>query len=287
MSVRIAAYEAPMAAQVAELFRRQYGVAPAEFLDRFTRFYEHPYQRGRCQRVVALDGERVVGFVGFVVWPYALDGQQFHSFQACDGLLDARWRGRGVFPRMMDVVDGVDFVVGFPVATAKAVFLRNGWKNVLDLQWYVKLLNPFAFLTRDVAVIEAPAPRVESPSRLRLTDDAGFVAWRRGYSHRNRYFVDGPFELKPIRRRRVLRELIVGDVRADDADFAGLVKRTRGATYLSIALNPLDPLVSNIVRAGFRKIDRKISFIVKPFSCEDLVTDASRWRLFRADLDTW
>ena len=281
MSVRIAAYEAPMAAQVAELFRRQYGVAPAEFLDRFTRFYEHPYQRGRCVRVVVLDGDNVVGFTGFAVWPYTLDGRPFHSFQCCDVLLDPRWRGRGVFPRMMDVVDSVDFVVGFPVAAAKTAFLRNGWKNVLDLQWYVKLLNPWRRST--LACAPSPPPR----SLLRLTDDAGFVAWRRNYSHRNRYFVDGPFELKRIRRLRLLRELIVGDVRSDDADFAGLVKRTRGATYLSIALNPLDPLVSNIVRAGFRKVDRKISFIVKPFSCEDLVTDPSRWRLFRADLDTW
>ena len=85
----------------------------------------------------------------------------------------------------------------------------------------------------------------------------------------------------------MLRELIVGDVRADDADFAGLAKRVRGVTYLSVAMSPLDPLVDRVVRAGFRKVARKISFIVKPFSCEDLVTDPSRWRLFRADLDTW
>jgi GNAT superfamily N-acetyltransferase len=281
MSVRIAAYEAPMAAQVAALFRRQYGVAAEAFLDRFARFYEHPYQRGRCVRVVALDGDDVVGFTGFAVWPYTLDGRPFRSFQCCDVLLAPRWRGRGVFPRMMDAVDDADFIVGFPVEAAKNAFLRIGWANVLDLQWYVKLLAPW----RRGALASSPSPR--PPSLLRLTDDAGFVAWRRNYSHRSRTFVDGPFELKPIRRLRLLRELIVGDVHADDADFAALVKRTRGATYLSIALNPLDPLVSNVVRAGFRKVDRKIAFIVKPFSCEDLVTDPSRWRLFRADLDTW
>jgi GNAT superfamily N-acetyltransferase len=269
-----------MAAQVAELFHRHYGTAPEAFLDRFVRFYEHPYQRGRCVRVVALDGEKVVGFIGFVVWPYTLDGRQFDSFQCCDVLLDASHRGRGTFQRMLDFVDErPDFIVGFPVETAKNAFLRNGWTHVLDLQWYVK------FQWRKGARVSAPSS--PSASRLRLTDDAEFVAWRRGYSHRNRYVVDGPFELKRIRRFRLLRELIVGDVRADDADFAALAKRTRGAAYLSIALNPLDPLVDRVVGAGFRKIDRKIAFIVKPFACEDLVTDPARWRLFRADLDTW
>jgi hypothetical protein len=85
----------------------------------------------------------------------------------------------------------------------------------------------------------------------------------------------------------VLREVIVGDVRADDADFSGLAKEVHGATYLSIALNPLDPIATNVVKAGFRKINRTIPFIVKAFGSDELVTDAARWRLFRSDIDTW
>ncbi|HEY2322186.1 MAG TPA: glycosyltransferase family 4 protein, partial [Thermoanaerobaculia bacterium] len=87
---RVMPYDQSMASQVAELFHRHYGTSHADFLDRFVRFYEHPYQRGRCLRVVALEGSRVVGFLGCVVWPYVLDGREFRSFQCCDVLLDPR-----------------------------------------------------------------------------------------------------------------------------------------------------------------------------------------------------
>ncbi|HEV8434564.1 MAG TPA: GNAT family N-acetyltransferase [Thermoanaerobaculia bacterium] len=282
---RVTRYEESMASQVAELFHRQYGTPRETFLDRFARFYEHPYQRGRCFRVVALEGDRVAGFAGFVVWPYELDGRQFRSFQCCDVLVDPRHRGRGTFQRMLDFANeqpGIDFLLGFPVKAAEKAFLRNGWKHVLDLQWYVKLVNPFA-----KPVNQAPPTRHESPSRLRLTDRPDFIAWRRGYSHANRYLTHGPFELKQIRRGGVLRELTIGDVRAEDADFSVLANEFRGVTYLSIALNPLDSLVTRVMSAGFRKIDRTISFVVKPFSAGDLVLDPARWRLFRSDIDTW
>ena len=166
-----------MATEVAELFHRHYGMKREAFLDRFVRFYEHPYQRERCMRVVALDGNRVAGFAGFVFWPYTLDGREFRSFQCCDVLLDARHRGEGIFQRMLDFANeqpGIDFVLGFPVKAAEKAFLRNGWKNVLDLQWYVKLLTPFA-----KSDTTARPARPESPSRLRLTDDPDFLAWRR------------------------------------------------------------------------------------------------------------
>jgi hypothetical protein len=295
MSIRVAPYEAPMAAQVAELFHRQYGVDREAFADRFVRFYEHEYQRERCLRVVALDGEEVVGFSGFVRWPYALGGRRFDSLQCCDVLLDASRRGRGEFQRMLDFAGeqlrGADFVVGFPVAAAKHAFVRNGWKNILDLQWYV---TPLVMLSREDGEASQNARASHSEilrsaqddgGHIRLTNAPDFVDWRRTFSH-GHVHVDG-FECKPVRRLRFLRELIVGDVRGDDADFSALAKSVRGVTYLSIALNPLDPLVRRVRAAGFRKIRRRIAFILKPFSGEDLVTDAARWRLFRSDIDTW
>lgn len=290
MSIRIAAYEERMSGDVAQLFHRQYGIAREAFLDRFTRFYEHPYQREQCRRVVTLSGDTVVGFTGFCAWPYRLGARQFRSFQYCDAIVDPDWRGRGAFRRMLDALDEtqeVDFAVGFPVEASRSSFVSNGRRNLLDLHWYVKLLEPFAFLGRRETVDEAAASHEESDSHLRLTDDAAFIDWRRGYSHRQRYFVRGPFELKSIRRKRLLREMIIGDVRGDDADFGALAAHVHGATYLSIALSPLDPLVTRVRAAGFRKIDRRITFVVKPFSNEDLVNDPARWRLFRADIDTW
>jgi hypothetical protein len=297
MSIRVAPYEAPMAAQVAELFHRQYGVDRDAFAGRFVRFYEHEYQRGRCLRVVALEGETVAGFAGFVRWPYARDGRVFDSFQCCDVLLDPRSRGRGQFQRMLDFAGeqlrGADFLVGFPVEAAKSAFLRNGWKNVLDLQWYVKVLSLRVMLSR--ADGEASQDARSSHSEilrsaqddgghlLRLTNDPDFVDWRHGYSHHHLHF--DSFELKPIRRRRLLRELIVGDVRRDDADFAALAKAVRGTTYLSIAMNPLDPLVARVLAAGFRRVKRTIAFIVKPLAVD--ATDPAKWRLFRSDIDTW
>ena len=297
MSLRVAPYEAPMAAEVAELFHRQYGVDREAFAGRFVRFYEHEYQRGRCVRVVALEGETVVGFSGFVRWPYALGGRVFDSFQCCDVLLDPRSRGRGEFQRMLDYaaeqLRGADFLVGFPVEAAKQAFLRNGWKNVVDLQWYVKVLSLPVMLSRADGEASQNARASHSEILRSAQDDEGghirlanapdFVEWRRGYSHDHLHF--DSFELKRIRRLRLLRELIVGDVRRDDADFAALAKAVRGATYLSIALNPLDPLVSRVLAAGFRRVKRTIAFIVKPLAVD--ATDPAKWRLFRSDIDTW
>jgi hypothetical protein len=129
------------------------------------------------------------------------------------------------------------------------------------------------------------------PSRLRLSNEPEFLEWRRHFAHRERRFFHRMFELKAIRRRRVLRELIVGDVRGELADFpsalADLTRMVCGMTYLSIAASPLDPLVPLLAGAGFRKVKRTIAFIVKPCAYEDLVTDASRWTLYRSDIDTW
>jgi hypothetical protein len=119
--------------------------------------------------------------------------------------------------------------------------------------------------------------------RFRLANDPDFLQWRHTFSH-DHLQIDA-FECKPIRRLRILRELIVGDVRRDDADFAALAKAVRGTTYLSIALNPLDPLTARVRAAGFRRVNRTIAFVVKPLA-ED-PTDAARWRLFRSDIDTW
>ena len=285
MDVRVAPYEEWMRAPVAELFHQQYGGSREAFLDRFERFYEHPYQRDRCIRVAAVDGDRVAGFVAACFWPYFFEGRRCDSFQVVDVLVGERYRGRGLLQRMLLDLKA-EFLVAFPVRALAKIFLRDGWgEHVLDLQWSVRILNPFAFLFPEKTFRTTRPAVASATSGFRLTSERDFLEWRDHYAGPHEYFESRGvvFELKRNRRKRLLRELIVGDVRASEgADIAGAfddLARAAGrrVSFLSVAAND----------APLRKINRTIPFFVKRFSTDAPVTDPSKWTLYRSDIDTW
>ena len=62
------------------------------------------------------------------------------------------YRGKGIFQKLLSYLDNhqkelnIDFLIGFPIIDSKNSLLRNNWVNLFNLQWYIKLLNPFSVL---------------------------------------------------------------------------------------------------------------------------------------------
>jgi hypothetical protein len=309
MEIRITAYEDWMKPQVAEMFSLQYNVPAAEFATLMDNFYDHPYQKEKCIRIAAVEGEKVIGFQSFFSWAYYFKTQLQHS------------RGKGIFQKLLNFLGehrekfGIDFLVGFPINASRNSLLRNGWKNILDLEWQIVTSSPLRSLFGDEKKKLSRAFAKHSDSSitenasewLRLSDEKAFLEWRKCYSATQHYFYhvyrengkSAEFTLKPSRRKKYIRELIIGNVRTENNDPAFMknafrdlqskVKRSGAAAFISFAYNPHCPAISAdlLSQVGFRKIDKKIFFAVKTFTENHPAENPANWILFRSDIDTW
>jgi GNAT superfamily N-acetyltransferase len=311
-----------MLPQVIALFCAWYGGRSEERVRNFVQFYDHPFQRNRAIRLVAMDGEKVAGFQSFIYWPYQFGEKRFATFQSGASLVASDYRGRGIFAQLLNHLDGmndkqhIDFLMGFPVEMSFSSFLRNGWANPFNLTWYAKVIHPLSVLFRnDLAsaalqfetrpeLIEAYHPK----NSYSLTTDREFEEWRRQYRDNflNRYFHHASpsglirFDLKFNQRGRIV-EVIIGNVLATSPDptlldggiraLVEAVRNHRFVTILTIALNRHfhdESLLKCLRRQIFFRLKPQIHFIVK--DVQDRHKDfqnASRWRLYRNDIDTW
>lgn len=319
--IRITAYQDSMRSQVGALISGHYGGAPEERERSFIRFYDHPFQRDRCIRLVALDGDRVVGFEALVYWPYLLGDQRLVSFQGVSGLVASDYRGRGIYGRLLTALaqtkefGGIDLLTGFPVNQSFGSLTRDGYAHPLDLTWYARLINPMSVVSPlDSAAADIGFERAAEPIEpyrpanvCALANDSDFLEWRRHYRDAAlyHYFHYGSalgrvrFDLKCNRRGRIT-ELIIGDVASTKPDAAlleaglrDLIKATRAqrfVTILTIALNCYcrdRTLLQCLRKCLFVRLRSKIHFIVKNLRAPCNVEDPSCWRLFRGDIDTW
>jgi hypothetical protein len=318
---RITAYDDAMRPQVIALICSEHGGSPAEHEKNFIGFYEHPFQRERCIRLVAMDGDRVVGLQGFFYWPYYFGDERLASFQSGSSLVARDYRGRRIFARLLEHLDAtkergrIDFLIGFPVRGAFGSFIRNHWTNPLDLTWYARIINPIAILSPlKLSQLQMQFDRASEPieayrlaNAYSLAVDLDFLEWRRQYCEGTPYYFfhySSPrgrvrFDLKPRQRGRIA-ELIIGDVTSTSPDaelleaaLRGLIRAAqaqRFITILTIALNSKfrdGVLLRSLRRCLFVRLKPKIHFIVKTFKTSCHVEDPTRWRLFRGDIDTW
>jgi GNAT superfamily N-acetyltransferase len=321
-AIRITTYEDWMREQTVSLFCEQYGRDREREESHFVRFYEHPFQRERGIRLVALDGDRVVGFQSFFYWPYCQGERRFETFQSGSSLVGAAYRGKGIFGRLLRHLDElrqtrrIDFLMGFPVEMSYRSFIRDGWANPLDLSWYARVIHPLSVAsTVDLATVdtgfETRAEKIEvwhPADAWSLSKEPDFEDWRGAYGvdsnhlflHHREHGGDVRFALKLNRRGRIV-ELMVGDIVVSDPNpellrgaLRALVKRVRAhrfVTILTVALNRAfvaDGLVHALKRRLFFRLRPEIHFIVKDLGGQHPgVTDPRRWRLLRSDIDTW
>jgi len=320
MAITIRLYEHKMKQQVTALFSKQYGVAEETFSKLLDHFYDHPYQKDKSIRIVAVDGDKVVGFQSFFYWPYYYQDKELRVFQSGNSLVHPGYRGQQIFARLLGFLDEhraqlkIDLLIGFPIAASINSLVRNGWQHTLDLQWYVCRGSALSLCSSEQKQLDkcftsfSTKPISDNSSDyIRLSSDADFVKWRSDYSTGQpyRYFryesKDGitEFTLKPSRRKRIIRELVIGDIRSTSYDphhlssalreLVAEVRKHRTSTIISFAANPHNTAISRDVlnNAGFRSIRRTVFFCMKNFSAPKEFQQPEKWMLYRSDIDTW
>jgi len=310
-------YEDWMRPQVVALFDLEYATGAAQFDTLFGQFYEQEFQRTNCIRIVALDGKRVAGFQSFFYWPVVIGGKEVKSYQSGNSLVHPDYRGKGLFGKMLNYIHepesgfNAELLIGFPVEASYNSFMRNGWKNPFNLQWYIKPLNPVRsfFSNPEGQLKKSWGDRKKNDFKAdfstvyvaqRTDFDTYRFAYETGDFYRFTFELEGKkafFELKAQRRKRIIRELVIGKflVTHADQDFMQRalnalireVKRSANFTLLSFAVNNHSAdLVSIVASAGMRPIEKRIYFIAKgPLA--DAVNDWSGWWMYRSDIDTW
>lgn len=305
--------------QVVEMISKQYNRPLGREREIMEKFYDHPFQKEQAIKIVGLDGKKVIGFQSFFYWPYYLNGHPLRAYQSGKSIVHENYRGSGLFLQLLNHIDivrrkkKVDFLIGFPIDISINSLLRNHWINILNLSWYVKIINPLSIIGRfDTKKITFQsryelAHHFLYPKGLALSTDPNFRSWRKVYSGEKNYYQFNceqsgskfQFDLKANLRGK-MKELIVGDVLTDCSDpelithalreLVKASKKQRVFTLLSIALNENyfnSKMINAVKKAGFTKIDRKIYFCVKDFEIGSLIYNPKLWRLYRSDIDTW
>lgn len=318
--IQLQLYEPRMKEQIAELFELEYKISGTEFSKFMSRLYEHPFQNNKCIKIVALDDKKVVGFQSFFYWPYTHNNRVFNSYQSGNSLVHPDYRGRRLFARMLNYIyeneigKEIDFLMGFPVQASYNSFIKNGWQNLFNLQWYIKPVNPFGFLfpVKKLQSVFEPINTHNAQVNtdcIQLIEDTDFWKWKSQlvyanqnyfqftYSNNNKLIV---IDLKLQKRKKIINEIIIGNIRFNreasvvlEEAIQLLLKRIKQAmcvTMVSWAVNEnfnKAGLQSLLTKHRFKKIDNKIYFIVKPLRETDVVLNAALWNIGRADIDTW
>lgn len=321
MAVSIEFYEDWMKQQVVDLFCMEYGNDSDDFLTFFTKFYEGEFQKDKAIKIVAIDNDKVVGFQSFFYWPYKSQESVYNSFQSGNSLVHPNNRGQGLFRRMLDFAFenqqeiGADFFIGFPVEASFNSFIRNKWENLFNLSWYIKMINVFSVFIvplknydnklKKVFNLKRIYNRQSSNSFIKLDSGNSFNNWRRSFSSTSKYYFlfkqeekYVEFEIKFNVRKKIIGELIIGNLNSNSSDkefilrgFNALhsaARKTNVVTFISIALNEKCKTVFNsVVTKNYKKIDKKIYFIIKTSKDIEGRYSPEKWDVLRGDVDTW
>jgi hypothetical protein len=316
--IRVCSYEPAHLAGIFKLFAQEYGDDPDAWRLRFDSLYESSYQAGHCIRVVALDGDTVVGFQSLFNWPVQYKGRHVACLQSGNTVVSREARGQGVFGKLLRYQDEVlatgatELLIGFPVAASLPGFIRNGWTHVTDLIWRARLIAPLSVMRPfDTEALGqsfqvAPVPLLRHAYQARTDDiaavayDAAFTAWRSQfrrpgahyYFHHSRQGHELRFDLRLEQRGR-FKVLVIGGYEVTDHDpqlvrsglraLIGAAAGSRSITLLAIAGN--DAAEGDILGDT---IKLRYFFIVKPVANHDpRLLDRSNWALYRGDIDTW
>lgn len=317
--MEIKLYESWMQPQVTKLFSVQYGTSEEVVAKTHAQFYEHSFQKDKCIRLVALDGEKVIGFQSLFYWPYKKNGKIYNTFQSGNSIVHPEYRGKGIFQKLLHYLDEynqdlqLDFLMGFPVQASYGSFMKCKWSNPLNIVWHVKIINPFGFL---FSLNKVPGHFDQTPKQItqettadtfRLAKDHAFDEWMSSFREAGNYcffnFSENghsiSFHLKTSKRNKWFNELIIGDVRSSTLDLAFIKKGMRklsrraftskGITALTIAINEASssPVNEVVKQMNFIQTKKSIYFITKSYKEQLDIENPATWELYRSDIDTW
>jgi hypothetical protein len=314
--MKIELYKEWMFPQIIKLFVNEYKISNEEFITFWMRLYENDYQINRSIRIVAIEENTVIGFQSYFYWPYIIEGKIKNSYQSGNSIVHPSHRGKGVFKKLLnyEIESNIDFLVGFPVEASFNSFIKSKWLNVLDLQWYVRIINPLSFFFSKKRINKVFSQTVEFSSQKSnyntLCENTEFQNWKDNLrNQKSNYYTfiwkhkDGSqitFELKTQTRKIIITELIIGKIKFDEnsqiylenalLDFINTAIKTKSITICSVALNPFlynGKIIDVVKSVCFFKINRNIHFIVKSNIDNNSITNPNNWNIGRSDIDTW
>jgi len=307
--------------QVMNLICREYGYNLKEYAPFYAKFYEDKFQKDAI-KVIVIDEDndnRVVGFFALFYWPYQLNGKVYNSLKGVNAIVMPEYRGNGIFKKILEFIDtntkdlSIDFFIATPLPAAYYGFKKNGWTALLDLNWYLRINNylSFCFPISDKKL--ASVLNEEKKANLNNHIDAyvnqidteSFVNWRAQFYKTKKYYlsyIEGKnivqFGVKLNVRKKIIRELIIGEVSTNNYDSVFLaeglkyllkeIKKIKSITIVSIAANPHNDIIMDVINKNrFSKIKNIIHIVVKDLNNCTEILDKEKWILYRADLDSW
>lgn len=320
MNLVVKKYEDKYKNQVMQLICNEYSYELSSYISFFNQFYESEFQENALKTIVIDEDKNklVVGFFALFNWPYKLNNQKIMAWKGVNAIVMPSYRGNGIFKKILDFVDiqlqhqnNVDFLIATPLPAAFYGFKKNGWKHLLDLQWFIKLNNPFAFLfpiTKKINTIfneKKSSDLTAIDNFIHQDDSSKFNSWRASYYKTKKYYLsytEGKnivqFGVKINIRKKIIRELIVGEVATNyfeeefmEKGFNYLNKKINKLpfiTFSSIAINPYHHNINNIIqKVAYKKINKIIHIVVKDLTGKTSSLEKEKWILYRADLDSW
>lgn len=122
---------------------------------------------GSSLKVVAVDGERVVGFRGLMCWQWQQDDRIVEAVRAVDTATHPDYQGRGIFTRLtlraLELLcsEGVGFVFNTPNGQSLPGYLKMGWQRVGRVPISVRPRSPLG--TVRMVQARVPAERWSEP----------------------------------------------------------------------------------------------------------------------------
>lgn len=111
----------------------------------------------------AFNGDKLIGINAFMPMEYVRNGKRIQVVQSCESAVDPKYRGCGVFTKIVRVAahfyceKGYDAMVGFPNANSFQGFIKMGWTHLLDLD-LIRIFCKYAPFVREK--LHVPTSRI-------------------------------------------------------------------------------------------------------------------------------
>lgn len=310
-------YDSSYRQQVIDLTVHEYPFMESFMEKRFIGLYEDPFQNKDAKGFLALENGNVVAFISYSKWPMMLNKTQLDSYQMVGLVVSPEMRGKGIFKNLLKSLDqkatelNPQIMFGFPVEISKAGFLKQGWKNICDLEWYASPVSPFSILS--------PKPFSETgkitkglPDFFYQTEHLESEASKTYWDYREGYVSNWPtysytFEkngcttsmmMKWQQRKGRFGEMIIGKIFSDATSenhiieaFKSLkkeLKKSKAVAFVSFCLNPhCSNTINNAMKKAMFHTSKKICLIVKSYNTKTDLLNPALWNIHRADMETW
>ena len=153
----------------------------------FWKFHQAPDKKASSYEYGAYIKNKLVGYYGWIPFPYNIDGKEATEVIACDAVVDSSYRKKGIFSKLGSYsleqlkASNVDFTVGYALRPEVIPgHLKVGWKIGFNLPFYVKILDSRSILKSKKLFFLTPIVNIffriyNSFSKINLLKSSSFI----------------------------------------------------------------------------------------------------------------